>query len=133
MSGVAVVIYQLQHSTPLTAIVPASRIMGGDLPTKTELPAISVTQISSVPRIPVAPSVTGEFTRDLVQVTVHAKTYPQLRQVLRLVRTGCPDAKGTIAGVSVDAILPGTEGPDFIDEAVGFFAGSRDFSVTWTT
>lgn len=131
MSGVAIIVAKLLVHAPLTAVVASARIVAGDLPEGTTLPAISVTQISSVPRSRVRPSATNEYTTDRVQVTVNAKTYPQLAQVMRLVRQACPHARGTVAGVTLDSILPDTEGPDFHDDQLGSYARSRDFIVRW--
>ncbi len=132
MSGVAVIVELLTASAPLIAQVPASRIKAGDMPLKTALPAISVTQISSVPHWTVAMS-GSEFNTDRVQVTVLAKTYPSLRAILRLVRTACAHTRGTVNGIAVDSILPEAEGPDFSDEEVSMVGGSRDFIVNWTS
>ena len=49
MSGVAVIVSLLKASAPILAIVPTTRIMAGDLPLNTVMPAIAVTQISGVP------------------------------------------------------------------------------------
>lgn len=129
MSGVAVIIYQLTHNTALNAVVAASHIYPGEMPLKTSLPAIAVTQVSSVPRNIVAgPS---SFNTDRVQVTVVAKTYPQLRNVMRLIKAACPMVKGTVNGIKVDSVLPDIAGPDIPDPDLGGIGSSRDFIVTW--
>lgn len=133
MSGVAIVLAKLLAHAPLTAVVASSRIAPGDLPEETSLPAIRITQVSSVPRVPVRPSASREFTTDRVQVDVIAKNYPQLAQVMRLVRQACPNTRGTVAGFTVDSILPDTEGPDGTDDQLGALSRSRDFIVRWAT
>jgi len=130
VSGVAVVIAKMHAHAPLTAVAPASRIMAGDLPIKTQLPAISVTLISSVPHMTVA--MEEDFNTDRVQVTVLAKNYPQMRQILRLVRAACPATRGTVGGIAVDSIYTTGEGPDFFDDELSIVGGSRDFLVRWT-
>lgn len=131
MSGVAVIVAKLKAHAPLTAVVASARIMAGNLPLNTALPAISVTQISSVPRNTVSMA-DSEFNTDRVQVTVMAKTYPSLRSILRLVLAACPHTRGTVNGIACDSITPEAEGPDFSDEELTMVAGSRDFNVTWT-
>lgn len=132
MSGVLVIVERLKASAPLIAQVPAARIMAGDVPQGTGLPAIGVTLVSSVPLVV---NVDGTVTthRDRVQVSVLAKTYTSLRTIMPLVFASCPHVRGTINGVKCDSIIPGAEGPDFSDEEVKFFSRTRDFVVTWTT
>lgn len=132
MSGVAVIANKLVEHAPLTAIVPTVQIMSGELPEGTPTPCIGITQISSVPQLNVA--MTGiNMNQDRVQVTVLAKNYAQLRNVLRLVLAACPHWRGTVAGVNVDNILPQGEGPDFFDHETKIVGGSRDFAVRWTS
>lgn len=138
MSGVAAIRYLLANSVPLTAVVPAARIKAGELPLKTVLPAISVTQISSVPRLTVAMTETSRLHTERVQVTVMVKNtdgepagsgYPSLRSILRLVLAACPNTCGTVNGVHLDSVLPAEEGPDIPDMEMSFITGSRDFIV----
>lgn len=132
MSGVAVILALLQDSAALTAKVPASRIQAGELPLKTQLPAISVTMISSVDRHVVKQDPgAGIFTTERVQVTVLAASYPKAAEVSRLVRCACQNTRGQIAGVKVDSILMELEGPDFFDDQITMVGRSRDFIVAW--
>jgi hypothetical protein len=140
MSGVAVVWYLLKTNAAVLAVVPAGRIMAGDLPLNSLMPAIQVNQISSVPRNPL--DMTGVLVQhtDRVQVSVLFKGpqgtptgtgYPGVRGLLRLVLAACPHTRGTVNGVNVDSILPDLEGPDLSDEATALYSGSRDFLVRW--
>lgn len=140
MSGVAVIRYLLVHYQPLLNVVPASRIMAGDLPLNTTLPAISVTQIGSTPRNTVGMNGAQVLHTDRVQVSVLVKGsqgspagqgYPGVRSLLKLVLAACPHQHGTINGVVTDSVLPDTEGPDACDETVALYTGSRDFIVKW--
>ena len=136
MSGVAIILAKLKAHAPLAAVVPTARMEAGDLPLKTILPAISVVQVSSTERWTVDMAASPVLTQDRVQVTVLAKTYPQLRQALRLVRQACPQTRGVLqvsdtVSFTVDSILPDVEGPDFFDADVAFAGGTRDFLVTW--
>ena len=138
MSGVAAIRHLLASDSSLIAVVPAARIKAGDLPLNTVLPAISVTQVSSVPRNTVAMTEVSRLNTDRVQVTVMVKNtdgepagtgYPGLRSILRLVLAACPNTRGTVNGVHLDSILPDEEGPDLPDVELSFISGSRDFLV----
>lgn len=140
MSGVAVIRYLLANAAAVTAVVPASKIMAGDLPLNTVMPAISVTQISSVPRNIVSMSPTRVQHTDRIQVSVLFKGpqgnpvgtgYPGVRAMLRLVLAACPNTRGTVNGIDVDSIIPDIEGPDLSDDATALYSASRDFIVRW--
>ena len=140
MSGVAVIRYLLAHNAPLLAQVPEERIVAGELPIDSVLPAISVKQVSSVPRNIVSMSVGHRQHTDRVQVSVLVKGtegtpagagYPGQRTLLALVLAACPHTRGVVNGTDVDSIIPDAEGPDFADLAVSLNMGSRDFIVKW--
>jgi len=142
MSGVAVIRYLLANAAAVTAVVPATRIMAGDLPLKTVMPAISVVQISSLPRNTVKMNEPSVQHTDRVQVSVVFKGpegtptgagYPGVRALLKLVLAACPHTRGAVNGVDVDSILPDIEGPDLQDEATALYSGSRDFIVRWNS
>jgi len=141
MSAVGIIRTKLAAYSSLTAVVPATRIMAGDLPLNTTLPAIGVTQISSIPRTVVAMPGTNVLHTSRVQVTVHFKAtdaspggtgYPGLNAALLLVLAACPHVRGTVAGVKCDSIIPDIEGPDLSNPDIGIITRSRDFIVTWS-
>ena len=137
MSGVNVIRYLLAHQAGVLAVVPASRIMAGALPVNTVLPAILVTQISSVPYNLLRTNEANKMHTDRVQASVLFKGvgegagYPGLKAMMKLVLAACPGQRGTVNGVVVDSITPGLEGPDLYDDAVGVYSQSRDFLVRW--
>lgn len=137
MSGVSVIWYLLKTNSPVLAVVPATRIMAGDLPVKMVLPAISVTQISSVPYNLLRINEANKMHTDRVQASVLFKGvgegagYPGLKAMMKLVLAACPGQRGTVNGVVVDSITPGLEGPDLYDDAAGVYSQSRDFLVRW--
>ena len=131
MSDVKAVRYLLANNAPLVVVVPAASIMAGVIPLGTQLPAIAVSHVSTIRKQFVAASA-KYFCTSRVQVTVHAATYPQQKSVLALVRAALPRSRGTVNGVSVDAIVPDFEGPDFGDDEAGIFMGSHDYIVTFT-
>ena len=140
MSGVAVIRSLLAGSAAITAIVPATRIAAGDLPLNTVMPAIAVTQISSVLRLTLRMSETPKMHTDRVQVSVLFKGpegspagtgYPGVKALLKLVLAACPNQRGIINGFDVDSILPDLEGPDLQDDETALYSGSRDLIVKW--
>lgn len=141
MSGVSAIRYLLAASTPLTAVVPATRIQAGVLPVGVALPAVLVTQISSVPVNLIKTNAPYRTHIDRVQVTALVKAtngapggagYPGLKALLRLVLAACQSQRGVVNGVNVISIQPDTEGPDVYDGVDLLHSGSRDFIVRWT-
>lgn len=140
MSGVAVIRSLIAGNAAVTAVIPSTRIMAGDLPLNTVMPAIAVTQVSGIPRLTVAMTEPNKMNTDRVQVSVLFKGpqaspagtgYPGVAAMMKLVLAACPNQRGTINGVSVDSVLPDSEGPDLQDDATGLFSRSRDFIVRW--
>lgn len=140
MSGVAVIRYLLANNAPVVAVVPATRIVAGDLPLNTILPAISITQVSSVPMNLLRINEAAKMHTDRVQVSVLFKGpqgtpsgtgYPGVKALLLLVLAACPSQRGTVNGIAVDSIIPDLAGPDLYDEATALYSGSRDFMVRW--
>lgn len=140
MSGVAVIVSLLKASTAITALVPAAKIMAGDLPLNTVLPAISVTEIDAQPRLTVAMTEPNRMHTERVQVSVLFKGpqgtpvgtgYPGVNSVMKLLLSACPHTHGTVNGINVVAIQPDIEGPDLSDDATALYSRSRDFIVRW--
>lgn len=140
MSGVAVIVSLLKASTPITNVVAAARIMAGDLPLNTVLPAIAVTQVDSIPNNFINVNAPNKMHSDRVQVSVLCKG-PQtaaagtgwvgVRALLKLVLAACPNQRGTVNGVALDSIVPADEGPDLYDDETALYSSSRDFFVRW--
>lgn len=131
MSDVKAVRYLLANNAGLTAVVPATAIIGGIIPQGTALPAIGITHVSTIRRHPIDNTAT-EFCTSRVQVTVHASTYASQKAVLALVRAAVPRKPGTVNNVKVDAIHTDVEGPDFTDSDPEIYMGSIDYIVTYT-
>ena len=146
MSGVAVIRSLLATNSAVTTALGAgppvatSRIIAGDLPLNTVMPAISISLVSGIPRLTIAMTEPNRLHTDRVQVSVLFKGpqgtpagtgYPGVKALLALVLAACPNQHGTVNGVSVDAILPDLEGPDLSDMATALYSGSRDFIVKW--
>lgn len=132
MSGVAIVRHLLASNATLTAQVVASKIFSGVIPIRTTLPAISVVQISGVPRHTVAMSESARFVTERVQVSVVAKSYASQKSLLALVRAALPLSRGTVNGFSCDSIVQDSEGPDIFDAEASIYEQSQDFIVRFT-
>jgi hypothetical protein len=133
MSGIAITRYILANDATLTATVPGARIFVGDAPVSTQLPAISVRQISGVERTTVAMSEASRFRMDRVQVTVYARTYASKESVLEAVRDALSPNSGSVNGFDLDSITPAGSGPDLDDPDAKIYERSRDFMVSWRT
>jgi hypothetical protein len=131
MSAILAVSHLLENDASLIAVVPAARQFGGLIPQGTALPALAITSVSTVRRQEVN---ADNFCIERVQVTVHAATYPQQKQVLALVRAALPRRPGTVNTVKVDSILTDTTGPDFRNDSVDppIFMGEQDFMVRYS-
>lgn len=135
MSGVAVIRSLLAANSNVIAVVPAARILGGDLPLNTAMPAISVTLISGMPHRTIGINETPQMRADRVQVTIYRKAppaddgYPGLDSLMTLVRSACPNVRGTYLGIEVDSITPDLEGPDLPMPDLALFTRSMDFMV----
>ncbi len=140
MSGVAVVRWLLANNSPITAIIPAARIMAGDLPLNTVMPAIAVTLMDAQPRVTGAMNEAHRMHTDRVQVsylfkgplgTPSGTGYVGVRGMAALVRTACKFTRGTINGIDVLDIIEDQEGPDLADAATALYSGSTDYVVRW--
>lgn len=137
MSGVAVIRYLIANDADVLAVLPATRIMAGDLPLKTAAPAIAITQVSSVPYNHLRPNETPKLYTDRVQVTVIRKArpddvgYPGLQSLLALVEAACPCQYGLVNSISVSSITPEGQGPDLPIPELSLLTRSMDFLVRW--
>ena len=114
----------------VTAKVPAERICAGTMKEGTPLPAIGITEISLLPVSAIDGQAEYSVVTSRVQVTAMAKTYPEVKELVDLVRRACNFQRGLIAGVSVISILRDTVGPDMADDFGNSFQ-SIDFKVTY--
>lgn len=129
MSGTAIIRYLLTNNGALTAVVPAAKIVTGQVKLNTVLPAISVMKLSASPRITVAMSEASYMVTEYVQVTVFAKTYQSKEAVFSLVRAALPVSRGTVNGFSCDSVLLESEGPDLEDSEDDVVMQTHDFVV----
>jgi hypothetical protein len=129
MSGVAVISYLLKHDASVIATIPTARIITGDMPLSTTLPAISIRKISRTRR-DVVKKVAGKMQFDeRVQVTCRAKTYASTQALMTLVFNALPNMRGTINGVDTVTITDDAVGPDLEDIDIPLYEQSQDYFV----
>ena len=110
MSGVAVARYLLANSAGLVAVVSADKIKPGAVPINTTYPAISLREISGVESQQIKRG-SNMLIRERVQITTYSATYPQLKQIMALIRLALPGTRGTVNQFSCDSITPEFDGP----------------------
>ena len=130
MNGVLAVRSLLVVHTGVTSLVPVARIAAGMLPQGTDLPAISLMSVSSVDRNVPAPSAKRRVT-ERVQVTVLARTYPEVKAIIAAVRQAAADQMPTIDGLFDVTVHTDSAGPDFHDEETGIHMQTHDFRVSF--
>lgn len=130
MNGVIAVRSLLVVHTGVTSLVPVARITAGMLPQGTDLPAISLMSVSSVDRNVPAPGAKRRVT-ERVQVTVLARTYPEVKAILAAARKAAADQMPVIDGLTDVTIHTDSAGPDFLDEETGIHMQTQDFRVSF--
>ncbi len=130
MNGVIAVRSLLVADTGVTALVPIARIAAGMLPQGTDLPAISLMSVSSVDRNVPAPGAKRRVT-ERVQVTVLARTYPEVKAIIAAARQAAADRMPTIDGLFDVTVHTDSAGPDFLDEETGIHMQTQDFRVSF--
>ncbi len=116
---------------PLIAVVPSNKIVAGDLPQSTVLPAISIQSISNIEQSKVSDTSSTVLMFARVQVTVHASSLKQQAEVLALVGRAIRGGRRIVAEVQVVDIQRDLIGPDMSDSAAGIFEQTRDFRVKY--
>ena len=130
MNGVIAVRSLLVADTGVTSLVPVARIAAGMLAQGTDLPAISLMSVSSVDRNVPAPGAKRRVT-ERVQVTVLARTYPEVKAIIAAVRQAAADQMPTIDGLTDVTVHTDSAGPDFLDEETGIHMQTQDFRVSF--
>jgi hypothetical protein len=132
MSSVKAIRALLAAAADVTARVPADRIVAGGVKEDTALPALGLTEVSSVPVGAFDAQAEYSVVTSRVQVTVMVERsgYPEMKALLDLVRRACNFQRGQLAGVDVISVVRDTVGPDLEDMAGNHFQ-SIDFKVTY--
>ncbi len=130
MNGVIAVRSLLVADTGVTLLVPVARIAAGMLPQGTDLPAISLMSVSSIDRNIPAPGAKRRVT-ERVQVTVLARTYPEVKASISAVRQAAADQMPAIDGLFDVTVHTDSAGPDFLDKETGIHMQTQDFRVSF--
>lgn len=126
------VIYSLlKNYAPLTAIVPVAKIYAGVIAQEAVLPAIAYSHVSTVENTTIDANAAFALVTSRIQVSVATKDYPQLKDIISLVRKACNYSRGTINGVIVSSIVRELVGPDFRDDESKVYFQSIDFRVVY--
>lgn len=115
----------------VTAISPADRTMAGTIRQGTELPALSIVHISTVPIGAIDAQAEYNLVTSRIQVTAMAKDYPDVKTLLGAVRKACNYERGSLAGIEVASIVRDTVGPDQENPDAGICMQTMDFKVTF--
>ena len=129
MSAEKVTYHLLKNSSALTAVVPVARIFPSLIPLNTAMPAIAYSMISGVETTAIG--LTTSLKRDRIQVTVAAKTYPEVKNIMALIISAMNNKQGTYNGVRVDSVIKDVFGPDMRDDDAGIFYQSIDFKIDY--
>jgi hypothetical protein len=127
MNAEKVAYYLLTNDSGLDGVVPNTRIYAGLIPLSSVLPAIAYNLVSTVEETAIG--LTASKNRSRVQVTVAAKTYPQVKSIVELVKTACNHQQGTFNGVSTDSVILDNVGADFRDDEAAIFYSTIDFRI----
>ena len=127
--SVEAIVQLLLASETIAARVPADSIVPGDVPVDASLPALGIKEIGSVPAGAFDAQAEYSVVVARVQVMAISKAYPEVKELLALVRRACNFQRGQLAGVDVISIVRDTVGPDLQDAADTHFQ-SIDFKVT---
>jgi hypothetical protein len=121
----------LVANAPVLALVPAVSIVAGELPQGTVLPAIGISEVSTVPIARMDAYAAYELVEARVQVTLIATTAPSRELIRNAVRKACNYQRGSIAGATVVSVRRIGNGPDFNDPDTGFYMQTVDYSVIY--
>ncbi len=131
MSAVKVIRALLAVDAAVLSLLPAVRIIAGVLPQGTLLPAVAITEVSTMEVGHIDAQAPTTLAEGRVQVTVITASYPAQKALLDAVRRACNYERGSIAGVPVVSVRRSANGPDFNDPESGFYMQSVDFRVIY--
>ena len=127
MSAEKVIYHLLSTDANLLKKVAKCRIHAGLIPLDAALPAIAYSLVSTVENTSMA--MTELRLRSRIQITVAAKTYPEVKNVVDLVIAACNYKQGIFNSVKTDSVIRDVVGADFRDDDVGIFYSTVDFRI----
>ena len=131
MNGIAAVRQLLVGDSTLTALVPATRIVEGDLPQGTPLPLISIGEVSEVD---MQTTVVGGkvFVVERIDVAAGAGNYPALVPIMKAIKSAAHGQSPEVAGIANVEVRADGKGPTFRNEAASVYSRSQSFRVSYT-
>ncbi|NHZ83774.1 hypothetical protein F2P44_31575 [Massilia sp. CCM 8695] len=130
MSAVKVIRALLIDHAPLAALIEAGSIYAGTVPVGV-IPAISIKEITRVELGTASRLQASVLVTSRIQVTVHAKSYPEQKALMEAAKLGSGVHTGVITGVVVRSVLRDVVGADMYDDAAGLYQQTRDFKVVY--
>lgn len=135
MDGVAVILALLAEGENVTKLVAPDaepeRISGDALAEGVTFPALRATLISSIDRNILSPGMTRMVTQR-VQVEAHAGTVPEMKALIKAVRSDCADRIiAEMGGLTNITVHTDGRGPDGISADTGARMATQDFKVTF--
>lgn len=127
MNAIAIMRALLMAHPPVVDLV-GDNVYAGDVDYE-QVPAIGLSEVSRREQDTVGR--TSRMVTSRVQVTVHAKSYAEQKELLQAARLSEGVFTGIHAGVAVRSVLRDIVGPDMEDTEAGLFQQSRDFIVTY--
>jgi len=127
MSAEKVVYNLLSTNAALKLIVPTARMFAGVVPIGATYPALCYNLVSSSDITAIG--LTTIKSRSRIQVTVVAKSYPDVKALADKVRIACNLKQGTFNGVVTDSVIMDNIGADYRDDETGVFYSTVDFNI----
>lgn len=127
MSAEKVVYNLLSTNAALKLIVPTARMFAGVVPIGATYPALCYNLVSSSDITAIG--LTTIKSRSRIQVTVVAKSYPDVKALADKVRIACNLKRGTFNGVVTDSVIMDNIGADYRDDETGVFYSTVDFNI----
>ena len=127
MSAEKVVYNLLSTDAALKLIVPTARMFAGVVPIGATYPALCYNLVSSSDITAIG--LTTIKSRSRIQVTVVAKSYPDVKALADKVRIACNLKQGTFNGVVTDSVIMDNIGADYRDDETGVFYSTVDFNI----
>lgn len=130
MDGIAAVVAVASAYGPLTALVPARQILAGRVDKATKLPAIEVVSVATT-QLPVIEEGATRRCDELVQATVHAGSFPEVKAAMRQLRNALSNVRPTVAGITLVSIDLAPRGPDGYDPETGLCSQVQEARVQY--
>lgn len=127
MSAEKVIYNLLSTNAPLKLVIPTTRMYAGVVPIGAVYPALCYNLVSSGDATAIG--LTTIKSRSRIQITVVAKSYPEVKSLVDKIRVACNLKRGTFNGVVTDSVIMDNIGADYRDDETGVFYSTVDFNI----